>query len=353
MTGIEWTDETWNPIVGCSIHTPGCTNCYAMTMAARIERMGAAPHYAGTTQPSKAGPVWTGKLAQAPESILTKPLRWKRPRRIFVNSMGDLFHEDVPDAWIDLVFAVMALAPQHDYQILTKRGGRMRTYINGPWPNQDGVAARIAEATWSLAPRGALPEPPTIFEVPVGPRDAAGNPEFGWRRMMSVRGWPLPNVWLGVSVEDQTRADERREDLRTLAYQGWVTWVSYEPALSAVDWRGWEFIRWLVSGGESGRNARPSHPDCHRRARDWAAANGIAYLFKQWGAWKDGSDFAADAMAVLNDGTVVEPVRPALLAEDRRAPLPPRRPTMMRKVGKRAAGRELDGVTHDAYPEVR
>src|SRR5688572_17616164 len=105
-TGIEWTDATWNPIVGCSIHSPGCTNCYAMRQAARIERMTPGTHYAGTTQPSKAGPVWTGKLALAPERILTQPLRWQKPRKIFVNSMGDLFHEDPRDEDIDKVFAV-------------------------------------------------------------------------------------------------------------------------------------------------------------------------------------------------------------------------------------------------------
>ena len=128
---IEWTEATWNPIVGCSVVSPGCTNCYAMKMAARIEAMaigqttkngspGLAPtHYAGTTQSSKAGPVWTGKVALAPDHILTQPLRWKRPRTIFVNSMGDLFHEDVPDEWIDRVFAIIALCPQHTFQVLT------------------------------------------------------------------------------------------------------------------------------------------------------------------------------------------------------------------------------------------
>ena len=110
-TGIEWTDATWNPIVGCSILSPGCTNCYAMSMAARIERMHAGTHYAGTTRVVNGKPVWTGKLALAPEHILTQPLRWKRPRSIFVNSMSDLFHAGVPDEWIDRVFAVMALSP--------------------------------------------------------------------------------------------------------------------------------------------------------------------------------------------------------------------------------------------------
>jgi protein gp37 len=133
MSKIEWTEKTWNPIVGCSIVSPGCTNCYAMKMAARLEAMARADarstqHYLGTTQRSKAGPVWTGKVALAPERILLEPLSRKKPTTYFVNSMGDFFHESVPDAWIDSVFAVMALCPQHTFQVLTKRSARMRAY---------------------------------------------------------------------------------------------------------------------------------------------------------------------------------------------------------------------------------
>ncbi|WP_146090272.1 DUF5131 family protein, partial [Rhodoblastus acidophilus] len=130
---IDWTDATWNPIVGCSIVSPACTNCYAMAMARRIECMKSGTAYEGTTRLSVNGtPVWTGKVAQAVEHALTQPLRWRRPRKIFVNSMGDLFHESVPDEWIDRVFAVMALAPQHTFQILTKRAKRMRDYLFHP-----------------------------------------------------------------------------------------------------------------------------------------------------------------------------------------------------------------------------
>ncbi len=143
-TGIAWTDETLNPVVGCSVTSPGCTNCYAMRMAARLEAMG-VEHYRGLTKPSKAGAVWTGKVALAPDSVLLKPLRWKRPRKIFVNSMGDLFHPDVPDAWIDQVFAVAALTPRHTYQILTKQAARMRAYLTDP-----GVAKRIIHAAFRI-----------------------------------------------------------------------------------------------------------------------------------------------------------------------------------------------------------
>lgn len=131
MSKIEWTGQTWNPIAGCSIVSPGCTDCYAMTMAARLERMNPAlEHYKGLTSPSKAGPVWTGKIGIAPDSTLLAPLRRKKPRMYFVNSMSDLFHEDVPDAVIDRVFAVMALAPQHTFQVLTKRTKRMHKYVS-------------------------------------------------------------------------------------------------------------------------------------------------------------------------------------------------------------------------------
>ena len=128
MSKIEWTEATWNPIVGCSLVSPGCTNCYAMRMAARLERMG-QKRYRGLTKPSKAGPVWTGKMRLV-EEALTLPLRRRKPTTWFVNSMSDLFHENVPDEWIDRVFAVMALCPQHTFQVLTKRSARMRAYLS-------------------------------------------------------------------------------------------------------------------------------------------------------------------------------------------------------------------------------
>jgi len=122
-TGIEWTEATWNPIAGCSIVSPGCTNCYAMREAGRWLRC--EPKFAGLTQPSKAGPVWTGEV-RLWEKALDQPLRWKTPRRIFVNSMSDLFHEAVPDEWIDRVFGVMAVCKHHRFQVLTKRADRPR-----------------------------------------------------------------------------------------------------------------------------------------------------------------------------------------------------------------------------------
>lgn len=280
-TKIEWCDETWNPIAGCSIVSPACTNCYAMAMAARIERMQPGGHYAGLTQPSKAGPVWTGKIVQAPDHVLTQPLRWKKPRKIFVNSMSDLFHESVPDEWIDRIFAVMALSPQHTFQVLTKRPKRMRKWFER-WP--DGI-------TWK-----------------------------------NQAGWPLPNVWLGVTAEDQPRADERIPDL--LATPAAKRFVSIEPMLGPVDLTRlsmgesdfepvagagldgvrrirftinsldgvksfkWPGLDWVICGGESGPNARPMFVGHARDLMRQCQSAGVPFFMKQLGAdpiWEDGA----------------------------------------------------------------
>lgn len=345
-TGIEWTDASWNPIVGCSIVSPGCTNCYAMHQAARIERMaagsGRATHYAGTTKGSKAGAVWTGRMALAPDAILTQPLRWKRPRRIFVNSMGDLFHEDVPDAWIDRVFAVMALAHQHTFQILTKRSARMRAYVPA------------AEQRLGRSPNVRIASPTQYLSA---------------RRIGDHKVWPLPNVWLGVSAEDQRRADERIPDL--LATPAAIRFVSAEPLLGPVDlghmqeylpdnvWLTWlDGLDWIIVGGESGRNARPMHPAWARAIRDQCTAAGTAFFFKQWGAWsysEIGSDGAlcpplpADTCARWRrwDGITF---RAAGKGESAAAFLAPG--CIAAPANKARAGRLLDGVTHNAMPEV-
>ena len=378
-TGIEWTDATWNPIVGCSLASPGCTHCYAMAQAARIERMQPGSHYAGTTQPSKAGAVWTGRMALAPEHILTQPLRWRRPRRIFVNSMGDLFHEDVPDEWIDRVFAIMALTPHHTYQVLTKRSARMREYM-AAWPMDSREPDRIT----NLA-----------HEIAWGMRGYSGSGGLAER--------PLPNVWLGVSTEDQRRADERGPDL--LASPAAVRFVSAEPLLGPIDFErikitetdaatgnkinivdpldAFKGMTWttplrgehagkrfysgstsprpgkldlVIVGGESGPNARPMHPDWVRSLRDQCGAAGTAFFFKQWGAWAprgwkaDGGTHAMRHTApdwgcfqeIQSHPDSIERVEPA-----------PDGWQAFAHVGKHAAGRLLDGVEHNAMPEVR
>lgn len=370
---IEWTEATWNPIAGCSLVSPGCTNCYAMRrVAPRLSANPATPHYAGTVKPSKGGPVWTGKIGIASDAVLLKPLRWRRPRMIFVNSTSDLFHPDVPDAVIDRVFAVMALCPQHTFQVLTKRPERMREYLaRADTPLR--IARVILENAvgWAVSGRTLL--------KPLGNRSTDDDPSF-------VR-LPLPNVWLGTSVEDQQRADERIPHL--LATPAAVRFISAEPLLGPVDlnriheehhdglghsWesclKGKRFDPWsdgdteghprldlVITGGESGRGARLTHPDWVRSLRDQCAEAAVNFFHKQWGEWAPMRD----------DETIDEAVdqhsRFAFLAADGRrfgddvagSTLPvigPHSPavTYMQRVGTKRAGRLLDGIEHHAMP---
>ncbi|MBN9059648.1 MAG: phage Gp37/Gp68 family protein [Rhizobiales bacterium] len=344
---MEWTDATWNPIVGCSVVSPGCTNSYAMSMARRIEAMHPASHYAGTAIKRKGGPVWTGEVRLAPDHIVLWPLRSQKPRRIFVNSMGDLFHEAIPDAWIDRVFAIMALAPQHTFQVLTKRADRMRAYCSslGGHHERDRV---------SLAAK-------TIFEE-------TGFGGKGFWYTLRGGGAHLPNVWLGVSAEDQRRANERVPDL--LHTPAARRFISAEPLLGPLDlseirvarrpgvvrvyrplmgyWAEAEdlgngglrslpaaqkasescgAIDQVIAGGESGPNARPMNPAWALSLRDQLQDFGTSFFFKQWGEWAP----AADTHSRLPHHTF----------EDGR---------IVRRVGKHASGRRLDGQHHDAIP---
>jgi protein gp37 len=350
---IEWTDSTWNPITGCTKVTPGCDNCYAETFAERWR--GTAGHH-----------FENGFDLTLRPNALTMPLRWRKPRKVFVNSMSDLFHKDIPDEYIARVFAVMALTPQHTYQVLTKRHGRMRSLLS----TQDFV--RLVDD----------------FREQTQP----GCGDFNW---------PLPNVWLGVSVEDQKRADLRIPAL--LETPAAVRFLSCEPLLGPVDLDGpiipgrgrpkltywltgrpyWDeskatttstgltmapistgpSIDWVIVGGESGPDARPMHPDWARTIRNQCVNSAVPFLFKQWGAW--GVDWVQGPdgrigphgkdITVANDGTVYEPTDlaypdgprygEALRAGHDRAHL-----TAMYRLGKKRAGRELDGRTWDQFP---
>ncbi len=197
-TAIQWTDETWNPVRGCSLVSEGCRNCCAMKTAARYNGPGQA--YEGLTIDRGGGPKWTGEVRTVPKK-LPEPLTWKRPRMVFVNSMSDLFHEDVPFDYVDQVFAVMALATRHTFQILTKRPERMQAYMATP------LRLESIYAHW---------------------HSFSGGPQ-------EADAWPLPNVWLGTSVENQKAADERIPHLlRTPAA---VRFLSCEPLLGPVDLR--------------------------------------------------------------------------------------------------------------------
>ena len=337
-TGIEWTDATWNPVVGCSIVSPGCTNCYAMQMAARIEKMQPESHYAGTTKRVNGNAVWTGKVALAPDHILTAPLRWTKPRRIFVNSMGDLFHESVPDEWIDRVFAVMALCPQHTFQILTKRSWRMREYC-GDIEGSYNIATAILDLLIDRKIDGKI----TDESNPLADERADDDP--------ALKKWPLPNVWLGVSAEDQARADERIPDL--LAIPAAVRFVSAEPLLSALDLVPYlsphfqsesaDFpklgeLDWVIAGGESGPSARPMHPDWARSIRDQCQDARVPFFFKQWGQWAPWDD---DNWSLPDGWDDVEAHDKAITIDG----------VEFLSVGKRRAGRLLDGREWREFPK--
>ncbi len=336
-TNIEWTDATWNPIIGCSLVSPGCTNCYAMRAAARPAGNPATPHYAGTVTTVNGKPVWTGAIGVASEATWTKPMRWREPRRVFVNSMGDLFHESIPDELIDRAFAVMSVCPQHTFQVLTKRAERMRDYIDKPcWPREEYIQAQ--DRWW-------LEEDTELARL----ARRAITPHFErWEHDYLTR-WPLRHVWLGVSVEDQRRADERIPLL--LQTPAAVRFVSCEPLLGPIDLNaksrtlgarpgeitedddtygpplgGINGIDWVIVGGESGPDARPMHPDWARAIRDQCAAAGVPFFFKQWGQF----------------GPAPCPPHVTRIGKDDVLGLG--------RVGKKAAGRMLDGRTHDEDP---
>ncbi|MEO3386053.1 phage Gp37/Gp68 family protein [Mesorhizobium sp. CAU 1741] len=337
---IEWTDATWNPITGCSIVSPGCTNCYAMKLAGT--RLKHHPSREGLTIVPKArgaeggtpdrdrkkSPVWNGKV-RLNTDWLDQPLRWKRPRMIFVCAHGDLFHESVPDEWILDVFTVMAAAPQHTFQVLTKRGERMHDFVSRPDLLED------IYANWYTF-SGSAPE---------------------------VWSWPLHNVWLGCSAEDQKRYDERRYwlDHTPAAVKFW----SIEPMLGPIDMKI-EFVKpdWVIVGGESGDGARPMHTDWARSLRDQCASSGVPFFFKQWGEYlpvgqvlpgfgrvHGGTAVVPGRMKLHYGGTPTQP--PQHLYADRGvdvAATPDGALTF--GVGKKAAGRLLDGVEHNGMPEA-
>jgi len=224
MSKIEWTDVTWNPVAGCTIATAGCTNCYAMRMAARLEAMG-APKYQGLARKSGERYVWTGTIVQD-EKALEAPLTWRKPRTVFVNSMSDLFHPSVELKFIAKVWEVMKATPHHTYQILTKRPERMCQVLS--------------------------------------------RPEF----------YVLPNVWIGTSVEDSAVLG-RIEELRRAPAA--VRFISFEPLIGSVAGADLRHIDWAIVGGESGPRARLMLTEWVSEVEELCRDAGSAFFFKQWG----------------------------------------------------------------------
>lgn len=341
-TNIEWTNATWNPITGCTLVSEGCRNCYAAELA--VGRLQHHHSREGLARRNADGAAkFTGEV-RFNAGWLDQPLRWTKPRRIFVCAHGDLFHEGVPDAWIDRVFAVMALSPQHVFQVLTKRPERMREYLKGEDYLNRTAHERVADVALEICPLNLTLENAICID-----------PSVRGSRAVSFESWALPNVWLGVSVEDQATADERIPLL--LDTPAAKRWISAEPLLGPLSfrWAAWqkfkpegrtghldglERLDWVVVGGESGRGARPMHPDWVRSLRDQCAAAGVPFFFKQWGAWSPHTAEIENAAGEIEttpkggvnwyswDGGVSGSFR----------------------VGKKAAGHLLDGVEHRAFP---
>ena len=288
-THIEWTDATWNPVTGCTKVSPGCDHCYAERVTERFH-----------------GPGSFATVQMHPDR-LDLPLHWRKPRKVFVNSMSDLFHDDVPDRFIAEIFAVMLLAPMHTFQVLTKRHARMRALLN-------------SDDFW------------TVVGERAGVR--VGAP------MAGLASKVIPWVWLGVSVESQQWADIRIPAL--LETPAAVRFLSCEPLLGPIDLRSVNSpklggitwlnvlrpggVDWVIVGGESGKDARPMRPKWARDIRDQCVEDRVPFLFKQWGefaparsgeAWQVGEEFWP-----------------------------------IWRYGKKSAGRELDGRTWDEYPSV-
>lgn len=283
-TRISWTDTTWNPIRGCSRVSEGCRHCYAEQQAARIVRMSRAPGrrgtspYDGLVKPHSDGYAharWTGKVA-FDALKLADPLSWRKPRRAFVNSMSDLFHESLTNEQIAAVFGVMAACPHITFQTLTKRSRRMREWF--AWAKEFAIDQREIAA----APNTARTMLNAAAEL-LGIHNVTLN--TAWRRLTDD-AWPLPNVHLGVSTENQDAFDERWPDLLRCPAAVW--WFSAEPLVSAIDMTYMladiackPGVLWLIAGCESGSGARPCDDAWLRAVRDQCATAQVPFFLKQ------------------------------------------------------------------------
>jgi protein gp37 len=308
---IQWTDATWTVVTGCTKDSAGCAHCYAAREWSRLSANPAVPKYYGRSFGDVRFHV----------SDLDQPLRWRRPRRIFVPSMGDLFHEQIFDHQIAAAFAVMAACPQHQFQVLTKRASRMRAFMSD-W-DMNRCLYVLEQVAWDIS-----------------------------ATVVAQMAWPPVNVLLGVSAEDQQTADARIGELLDTPAAG--RFVSLEPLLAGVDLSDFlvppgapnrivkplslpiEYmpvvgVDWVIAGGESGPKARPTHPNAFRRLRDQCECAQVPFYFKQWGEWAPYAQASptGDRYArthVFSDGTAVY------------------------RCGKKKAGRVLDGRTHDEVP---
>lgn len=325
-TAIQWTDKTWNPVTGCDRISPGCAHCYAK----QLHDMRHKAWLAGWTDAPEQYHTPFETVQLHPDRIDALPLRGA-PCKVFVNSMSDLFHQDVPDEFIDRVFAAMALRPHMTFQILTKRAKRMALYLGEDKYKNAGRHGAIL-GTVHFQTKRKYPDGRDLFE------------------------WPLPNVWLGVSVENQKYADERIPWL--LKTPAAVRFLSVEPLLGPVDFSAWIYhnacgctephiavhtkdcphckgtaavsaLDWVIAGGESGAGARPMHPDWARGIRDQCQAAGVPFFFKQWGEF--GPVFPPPFVMTRINGDDI---------------------AGLGRIGVDRAGRQLDGREWNEFPEV-
>jgi protein gp37 len=331
MSSIEWTDETWNPTVGCSRVSPGCDGCYAIGVAHRAMQPAHAGltvrHHGRDAEVAGRSTDWTGEVRLLPDRLDT-PLRWRKPRRVFVDSMSDLFHPDVLKSdvhaegsaapFLASVFAVMVMAEQHTFQVLTKRPQMMRAVLDEPMFRLD-VNAELLRRDHSVMPGGMT------------------SPSFRWPA----------NIWLGTSVENQRYADLRIPHL--LATPAAVRFLSIEPLLGPVDLSPWldadlaDRPDWVIVGGESGHGARPMHPQWVRALRDQCGQWDVPFFFKQWG---EHAPYAPEQRPLGNGVHVELDGSWRSVGES----LPSPTAELMRRCGKKEAGRELDGRTWDEMP---
>jgi protein gp37 len=265
-TKIEWTDKVWNPITGCTPISEGCKNCYAKKMACRLQ----GRHGYDKTDPFK--------ITIHSEDKFLEPLKWRKPANVFVCSMGDLFHKDVPTAEIDKVFAIAAILPKHNFLFLTKRPERMAEYFSTP-------AKQLAER-WEEA----------IYAMGISDKNDDVDSVACYLHNICALGWPLKNIWLGVTVENQQAADQRLHYLNSI--RAAVKFVSCEPLLSGINFKQslgeslkWHAgglkncLSWVIAGGETGHNARPIISNWVESLQKQCAYNSIPFFFKGWGEW--------------------------------------------------------------------
>jgi protein gp37 len=302
---IEWTDAIWDPLAGCTRKSAACRHCYAEALTAASAQNNQWGH--GFAEMGPAGPSWTGTIALR-EDRLALPLTWNTPRRVLVNSLSDLFHEAAPIETIDRVFAIMALAPHHTFQVLTKSPKIMQAYIA-----DTTIPGRITRGMDEIA------------------ADAGAH---------VIAAWPMPNVWLGVTSENQKEAERRIPVL--LQTPATVRWIAAEPLLEPIDLKlgSWlcdaperkgasgagPWLDWVVAGGEIGAEAQPCHPDWARLLRDQCAKGGTAFFWRQWG------EYIPTVGVIAGAGPVAIPLT-------------------WEPAGARPSMRTLDGAFHDTFPE--